>query len=393
EIGWFDANQDVTQGPSGIGPNLQDGTAFRRARIRFDGTMYEDVDFMAEYDFANSIDSSDGTNIGVINTPALAELWVNVKSDAPAGEARVGLMKEPIGFEKLVSSRYLTLIEMSPLFDAFTDRFTGGFTPGLLFHDAVFNERATWWFGVYRDAQQPFGFSVGDGEYAYTGRLTALPIYRDDGRDFVHLGAAASHRSLDGDRIRFRARPSLRGQPGSRVPALANTGVILSERQDLVAAELAAVAGPWSLQAEYIGSWVDDATFPQTTPAPIGTRFFQGTYIEGAVFLTGEHRAYSKRAAVFDRVTPRRDYLFVRRSKETAGGPGALQAAARFSYLDLDSGAVAGNRLYDLTLGLNWFLNPNAKFQFNYFTTDRMVRSGDADGMIQGIGSMLAFDF
>lgn len=39
----------------------------------------------------------------------------------------------------------------------------------------------------------------------------------------------------------------------------------------------------------------------------------------------------------------------------------------RYDTLDLNSGAyVNGGNASDVTFGLNWFLNANARFQFNY---------------------------
>ena len=55
--------------------------------------------------------------------------------------------------------------------------------------------------------------------------------------------------------------------------------------------------------------------------------------------------------------------------------------------------------LNDITLGLNWFLNPNMKLQSNYSITDRHSPAspgqpiGQSDGTIQGFGVRLAMDF
>lgn len=54
--------------------------------------------------------------------------------------------------------------------------------------------------------------------------------------------------------------------------------------------------------------------------------------------------------------------------------------AVRWSYLDLRDGPIDGGVLEDLTLGLNWYLNKNTKFQLNYIHAmlDRTVAS-DSD--------------
>ena len=48
-----------------------------------------------------------------------------------------------------------------------------------------------------------------------------------------------------------------------------------------------------------------------------------------------------------------------------------------------------------MTLGLNWFLNPNLKFQFNYDYTFRDFEGANAvsNGAINGFGTRMDLDF
>ena len=107
-------------------------------------------------------------------------------------------------------------------------------------------------------------------------------------------------------------------------------------------------------------------------------------------FLTGEHREYNKESATFTRVVPRQRLAW-KRTGFTGGG--AWQVAARYSYLDLNSKGIEGGRVHDLTVGLNWFLNPNMKVQFNYFLTDRDAAGTAGDGLIHGFATRLAIDW
>ncbi|MCY2964262.1 MAG: porin, partial [Planctomycetota bacterium] len=90
---------------------------------------------------------------------------------------------------------------------------------------------------------------------------------------------------------------------------------------------------------------------------------FPSLYTQVGYFLTGEHRPYLKKAGAIDRVKPFRNVKFF---DNDGTGWGAWEIAARYSYIDLNSRDIDGGRLNDLTLGLNWYLNPNAKVQFNW---------------------------
>ena len=72
--------------------------------------------------------------------------------------------------------------------------------------------------------------------------------------------------------------------------------------------------------------------------------------------------------------------------------PGAWQVGIRYSWIDLNDRGIAGGTVNDITVGLNWFINPNLKFQWNYTVADRDV-NGASDGFVHGFGMWTAFDF
>jgi len=49
---------------------------------------------------------------------------------------------------------------------------------------------------------------------------------------------------------------------------------------------------------------------------------------------------------------------------------GAWQVAARYSWIDLNDGNVFGGQINSMTLGVNWFPNPNVKVMLNYLLID-----------------------
>src|SRR5262249_54591206 len=76
-----------------------------------------------------------------------------------------------------------------------------------------------------------------------------------------------------------------------------------------------------------------------------------------------------------------------------SGGIGAWQIGARYSWLDLNDQGINGGVIQDVTLGLNWFLNPYMKWQFNLEGLDREAPKTKYDGWIYGFGTRIAFDF
>lgn len=385
---------DVPPPGSGIsGEGDGDAFVFRRARLRVDGTMYEFIDWACEYDFVNTFNSNVGlqpaSEANVINVPAPTDLWVNFRNLPMVGNFRIGNMKEPIGFEHLTSSRYLNFMERSFLQDAFTGAFNNGFTPGMMIWDWTESQNATWAAGVFKNNTNPWGWGVDDGEYAVTSRVTWLPWYDEPskGRYLMHLGLSGSHRDADDGVVRVRTRPSLRNGPGALNPVIADTGNLPADSLDLVGTEAVYQYGSWIVASEYMAGFINDAVVGAT---PVGTLFVQGYYIETLVFLTGEHRDYDRHYGTWTRVIPHENAYFVRGLG--CCGHGAWQLGLRYNVLDLRDTGIDGGYVQDVTVGLNWFLNPNMKFQWNYIYTHRDA-AGGIDDNINGIGMRLAYDF
>jgi phosphate-selective porin OprO/OprP len=380
DYGWNRASQTVQFGPGGIG-ELSDGADFRYARIRIDGTMYQHFEWVAEFDFANSVNNDSSSSQTPIGSPSFTNVWFGVNDLPWLGTLRAGWMDEPINFEHLNSIRWLNFMEKAPGVGALALT-----SPGILWRDQTPNERMTWAFGFFHAQNNNFGFGFGDGQYAETGRLTWLPWYEDDGAHLIHLGIGARHGHLNSNDIELRARPSVRTMPGVDEPALADTGSITATTSDSVDVELAGVWGPWTLQSEYAAIWIHDAV---VSKQQLGTLFYQGAYVELLYFLTGEFRAYNRRDAVFDRVIPRRNFNIWSGEQ----GWGAWQVGIRYGYLDFQNKGVNGATLNDIVLGLNWFLNPNAKVQWNFAIDHRESTPPGSSGWTYIFGGRVALDF
>ena len=151
--------------------------------------------------------------------------------------------------------------------------------------------------------------------------------------------------------------------------------------------------GPWTVDAEYNFHFSQNAFLPGKPS--VGMLFYSGGYVEVLRFLTGEHRVYIRESGVYDRVVPIKNAYWVKGKdgKPNAFGGGAWQVGVRYNYLNLNDKGINGGILNDVTLGLNWFINPNMKFQWNYSVTARQSPTGESSGMIQGLGMRYAMDY
>ena len=397
-------NPGALKGTGGIDGQTHDSDflGFRRARLRADGTIYETIEYCAEFDFMNSTsrDSGSGNNIenNTINVTAPTDLWFIFKEFVFGANLKVGNFKEPIGFEHNTSSRWLNFLERSFLQDLYAGPFNNGFSQGAMIYNTWDEENGTWWLGAFRNNANVFGYNVGNDEYALDGRVTYTPLYCHDCERVVHFGFAGSVRDPDQATQRFRAR-SLRNGTGNQATIYGDTGSFTSNRQYLATAEFVVVDGPLSFESEWIGSWNRDCfSIPGTTkgfssgnPATsLGSVFTNAYYFETLYFLTGESREYERKNGAFGRVVPLRNFSW----KNCCNDPGAWQVGFRYGVADLNDGKVKGGYLQEYTLGLNWFLNPNMKVQWNYAALQRDSQLDKVHGgVIHQFGMRLAHDF
>jgi phosphate-selective porin OprO/OprP len=322
---------------------FEDGAAFRRARLMVEGLVYKQVEFRAEYEFAGGEPTFKDVYIGLIDLPYV-------------GGIRVGHFKEPFSLEELGSDNFIPFMERALPNALAPSRNLGG-----MVHNTALQEWMTWAAGAFRDSDD-FAISQGDGEWGGTARVTGLPWWQDDGRSLVHLGIAGSYRDPADDSVQFRSRPEAR-----LAPDVVDTGAFDATSLSRLGAEFAAVQGPFWLQGEYIGA---------LTGGDGPGRDANGYYVQAGFFLTGESRPYKRESGAFDRVRPRRPFLY-----GDEHGYGAWELLGRWSSLDLNSGAIRGGSVRDITAGVSWYLNPLTRVSANYVFSDQL-QLGDAHAVM-----------
>lgn len=348
------------------------GSEFRRARLFISGTVYRIVQFKAQYDFAGG-------------DADFKDVWLGLKDVPVVGHIRVGHMKEPFSLEELTSSKYLTFMER-----ALPNVFAPSRNTGIRLHNTAFKSKRLWWgVGVFQDADD-FGDSFNNyQDWNITARIAGTPFYQDKGRRLLHLGFGYSHQFRNANQfaLRYRQRPECHiTDVRPLITTAGGTPRIDTDGIDLINPEIAFVWGPFSLQGEYIWSFVNARRqFNPFDPASNQNLFlkgsnptFHGGYVFASFFLTGENRNYDLKSATFGRLKPRRNF-------DLHGGPGAWEVAFRYSYLNFNSKVssdpippapgvarvgVRGGIENNFTVALNWYPTPNTRWMLNYIYAD-----------------------
>ena len=319
----------------------QDGAEIRRARLFASGSIGR-MEYKAQFDFSEAEIEAAG---------ALKDAYVGFNQLPVVGSLKVGHFKEPFGLEELTSTNHITFMERSS-----TSPFAPSRNVGVGFQNAVGDSRMTYAAGIFRDSNDVARSFGGDG-WNYTGRLTGLPVYGDDGRRLLHLGAALSRQGIPLGTTIFLAKPE-----SNLAQDFLNTGFFAASSVDLLGLEAASVFGPFSLQSEYVRA--------STEAEEVGDPSFNAFYVTGSFFATGEHRVYNRPLGEFGRVIPMLSVV--------DGGIGAWELAARYSQMDLNDASLQGGAMKNFTLGLNWYLNAHTRVMWNYLHS-RVENTGDAD--------------
>lgn len=350
----------------------------RRARLGVEGILWYDVKYKFEVDFAN-------------DETALKDAYLEYLGLCEDLGIRVGNFKTFNSLEHMTSSRFITFMERAAFIDAFDlDRMIGA---GAIYAQHNYTLAA----GVY-------GPKAGDEETWYNdvkagaARVTAAPINTDDHHGkhtVVHLGASWRQRHGAED---LRSNPIPANDQFFRYRArgadlhLANRFVAtpqIFDQDTFWGLEAALVWGPWSVQGEY-GQLSSDLA-----PGFVGASpTYNGWYVEGSWYLTGETRTYKHGA--FGRPKVKRPV--------TGGGPGAWQLAAKYDVLNLSDKATViatcttcGDQKTWL-IGLNWWLNDYTRVTFNY--NESSINGGFLNGAnvndgakIKGFGARAQVDW
>jgi phosphate-selective porin OprO and OprP len=317
-----------------------DGVRFRRTRLYIRGTTNEVIDYKAQFDFA-------GGNV------AWKDVYVKYNGLLGPLYLQAGQFYAPFGLETTQSSNDMTFVERAPGTVLSLDR-ASGFATGSSFAEGA----GTWKFAIVNNETASDG-DADSGHWEAVARGTYMMPIGDTDDSFLHFGGAISHGSSR-DGLGFESRGGV-----SKGPQLVDVMAIPADGLQRVGLELGGVFGPFSAIAEYAMVDIDGSTGNADSS-------LDASYVQVSWFATGETRGY--KGGNFTSIKPKTPW------NGWGEGSGALEFALRYAMADFSDVAAgtttAGVKGDVITLGANWYLNPNARIMFNY----NMAESEDAGG-------------
>jgi phosphate-selective porin OprO/OprP len=373
--------------PAVVGRDLSEGTNFRRARIGFEGRLFDDFDYSIFYEFGGSGGEDPGRLYdAAITYTAFDPLRIKVGAFQPniglaaaASTSEIPLMERPSSAEVARNvaagdSRIAFQVSSNGALGSTTEPSSVRWMASAALTGNIISRIG----GNGAATPLPFGEQT-----AWIGRLALSKSFADG----WHAHAGANYQWVvqpndAGVTTTPRYPAQLRDRPEQRIDStrLVDTGSIDARHISVLGLEGAISRGPMLIEAEYFQLKLDRRlTTAQQLPDPK----FSGWYVQAAWSLTGETRTYVAADARYRAPRPTTNF------SPKAGTLGAFELAGRYSVTDLNyregrlfsaavPGAVRGGEQKILSLGVNWYLNPVMRLMLNYqnVDVDRLSQAG-----------------
>jgi phosphate-selective porin OprO/OprP len=352
----------------GVAPltKLQSGINARRAQIQVSGTFDVDWHFALQYDMGGSNEQFGASAGGVTSGFKTALLtYTGIKPWGTDLSLEFGYTAPPVAIESATPSNALLFMEY-PSPNRLETFSAGPGIPTLGFRD--FTNR---WFVYYAFASARAGAvhdqtvnanGLGNG----TGSQTLTAIGR---ASYNVINDKDVKVQVDGAFERYLQPPktfTLSDEAEDRVDPTTFVGVNITPTGNNVLTgggdytfESAVEAGPFFWSGAYIRYDAERRGLPEND--------FWGAYGSLMYSITGEQHPYLVSSAGWGNLNPAHPFSL------KTGGMGAWEVGARYSYANFNdspagvpAAAVNGGHFNDLTLGVNWYVNQNIRFQLNW---------------------------
>jgi len=345
---WFDIRTQMDAavffGAPDYADKIGNGISIRRARFAVKGQVDENWYGEFDMDLANGLVELKDAIVRYTGIPNL--------------ELQVGNFKENFSIQRNTTSRYLQFIERPMVCSALAPSRHVGI-------NAKYAKDWLWVsggvFGPEIAGAEEWEYISGnnkdngyDAGYSLTGKLVFRPLY-DSKTSSLHIGGAASYRTPKASAEKYGSyRASARNSTSINRKKYIDTDDLAGYDHNLLwTAEL---AGHWN-GLRYEGAFIQDNVKFKADAADPTPRTFWGWYAQAGYLLFGGHQRYDANGGKYTKIKPGRNW-------------GDIELCARYEYCDLNDGNVYGGAAQAYTLGLNYWVNNNVKFQVNYQFND-----------------------
>lgn len=331
---------------------------FRRAILEVSGTAYRDWKYVFNVDFGADDGASKWDEASIAYT-GFAPLTI-----------KAGRFDPDFGLEKATSSKWISTIERSAIYDLadwVNDKKDGmgvqvSGVAGNMFYGSVgyFHRESD--SGINEDKN---GKSTG----GYNLRGVIAPMAEPG--NVLHFGLNYANRDTEDFNGVIRSRMNVRGMTengkNKQDRIVFAPGVNGNFDGDSAwGLEFAYAAGPFSVQSEYLKRDID-----AKSGSPSGDREATGYNVQLAYTLTGEARGYRLDGGKFDSIKPADKQI------------GAWEMVYRYDNLKAEESGVAESKGKLHTVGVNWYANEAVKVSANYIkakTDNASNAAGDDSG-------------
>ena len=265
---------------------------------------------------------------------------LNVAVPEIKSQFQIGRLKEGLSLNRVISG-----------YDGWTsERFTFSdaaiplLADGIKWMGYVPQAHVLWNLGYFNNVLSE-GESFSYYQQQVVGRLAYLKMDSDTAGTLWHVGGGFHVGKPEHDTLQLKSKPEVFASN-----SFIDTGKFPATRGTIAGLEAYYRDGPWLYGTEYYREW--------TASPEAGNPRFHGGDVFVSWIATGETRPYVAPLGTFRAVSPARPVF--------KGGPGAVEAVVRVSYIDLTSDSLSGGRFWRVTPMVNWHLSDQARLEFSY---------------------------
>ena len=236
--------------------------------------------------------------------------------------------------EVQLSSNNMVFIERSYL---------SGFSPernsGFMYHIDDSEKQFSFQFGVFGNGDDVGNDLANNDGYNITTRMTYLPLNTED--DLIHLGFGFSHRDTGEEgKYGYSTRP-----PAHTAPKYLNVKLDNVSSIQIFNPEVVYIHHNFMVESEFLFARVN-------TPTALNFSSFYGqiSYLINSKDAKNSHRYKGAYEGI----------------GEDLAKNGVWEIAARYSIANLKDGDFNGGEISDITLALNYHINPRVRIMANY---------------------------